>query len=322
MSRTLYPKIAENEHFWLPVENDHQIYVEHSGNVNGIPVVYLHGGPGGGCSSNHRRYFDPEKYHIILFDQRGSGRSRPSPSIQDNTTAELVKDIELIREHFGYDKWLVCGGSWGTTLALTYGIQYSDRVTGFILRGVFLGSIAENNWLYESDGAAHFFPDAYQDFLKPISDSSSSSPLIAYTELLQSANEVAAISASKAWYLWELRISSLEHTHIGSSYIEDSHQAWCMALITTHYLSNNCFLPDRYIIDNINRISHIPAIILHGRYDMVCRVSVAHHLADIWENATLQILPKAGHGGFESQTIDAFCKATDLMAEFLQNDIK
>ena len=319
MSRTLYPKITENEHFWLSVGDGHQVYVEHSGNVNGIPVIYLHGGPGGGCTSDHRRYFDPEKYHIILFDQRGCGRSTPSPSILNNTTSDLINDIELIRVHFGYDKWLVCGGSWGTTLALTYGIENANRITGFILRGVFLGSIAENNWLYEKNGAARFFPDAYQEFLKPISNHSGSSPLAAYSELLQSNNEVAAISASKAWYLWELRISSLEHTHIGLSYIEDSHQAWCMAVITSHYLSNECFLPVDYILDNVNKISHIPAIILHGRYDMVCQVSIAYHLADIWDNATLQILPKAGHGGFESQTIDAFCKATDLMAKFLQS---
>jgi len=321
MSKTLYPKITENEHFWLTVGDGHQIYVEHSGNVNGIPVVYLHGGPGSGCSDNHRRYFNPEKYHIILFDQRGCGRSKPSPSIDANTTTHLVADIELIRKHFGYDKWLVCGGSWGTTLAMAYGICFPQCVTGFILRGVFLGSKSENNWLYQRDGAAKFFPDAYRDFLQPLAEKDKLDPLSGYHQLLQSDNEVAAIAASKAWYLWELRISSLEHTHITSSYIEDKHQAWCMSLVSNHYLYYNCFLADDYFFNNIAKIKSIPAILLHGRYDMVCQVDVAYALTEAWDNATLQIIPQAGHGGFESQTIDAFCKATDVMAKFLEQDI-
>ncbi|MDT0605150.1 prolyl aminopeptidase [Thalassotalea castellviae] len=318
MSRALYPKIKHYHHEWLKVDDVHQIYLEQSGNPNGIPVLYLHGGPGGGSSNNHRRYFDPEKYRIIIFDQRGCGQSKPSPSIENNHTDFLIEDIEKIRQHLSIDKWLISGGSWGTTLALIYGIRYPQVVLGFILRGIFLGTKKEYDWLYQVDGAERFFPEYYQDFIKPLEGNFQDNLLEGYQQIFSSDNEVAKIAACKAWYLWELRLSTIEHHHIGMAQIEDSHQALCMAQLSHHYFYHHCFIEENYILNNIANISDIPAIIIHGRYDMVCPLNTAANLTKHWVNASLQILPQAGHSGFESQTIDALCKATDVMANFLQ----
>lgn len=317
MSRNLYPKISVNKQEWLIVDDHHQLYIEESGNPDGIPVVYLHGGPGGGSSENHRRYFDPQKYRIILFDQRGCGRSKPSPSIAYNTTEYLLRDLEKIRCHLKIDKWVVTGGSWGTTLALVYGIKYPSKVLAFILRGVFLGTNTEFDWLYNTKGAKAFFPEYYREFLDLLPEEDRQDPVLGYYKLLTGYNELQRIAASKAWFLWELRLSTIEHHNISMSQVEDSHQALCMASLSTHFFKEKCFLPDNYIMEHLNSISHLPGIILHGRYDMVCQVEHAHALSQKWQNAELQILPYAGHSGFERQTIEAFCKATDVMASFL-----
>jgi len=322
MSRSLYPKISTYRQEWLSVGEGHELYLEQSGNQNGIPLIYLHGGPGSGSSENHRRYFDPEKYRIILFDQRGCGRSKPSPSIQDNNTAYLIADIETIRQHLNIEQWLVCGGSWGTTLALSYGIEHSEKVLAFILRGIFLATEAEYHWLYTDTGANRFFPEYYQEFIEHLPQKFQELPLIGYHQLLNSANEVGVISASKAWSLWELRLSTIEHHHIGMAQIDDPHQALCMAKISCHYFTHHCFISENYILENIEKIMRIPAIILHGRYDMVCQLHYAYQLAKQWENAQLQILPCSGHSGFERQTIDAFCRASDTMANFLDEQKK
>jgi proline iminopeptidase len=317
MSRTLYPQISTYQQEWLAVDSLHQIYIEQSGNPKGIPVIYLHGGPGGGSSVNHRRYFDPEIYRVIVIDQRGCGRSKPSPSIENNTTQDLVNDLETIRSHLNIEKWLVAGGSWGTTLALAYGIEHGNNILGFILRGVFLGTQAEYNWLYKIGGAQRFFPEYYNEFINHLPTNERDNPLESYHQKLISTNEVAAISASKAWYLWELRLSTIEHHQLDAVHVEDAHQALCMAKISGHFFKNNCFIAENHIINNVDKIKDIPAIILHGRYDMVCQLAIADLLVSHWTNARLHILPCAGHSGFERQTIDAFCKATDTMAHFL-----
>ncbi|MGB1262045.1 MAG: prolyl aminopeptidase [Cognaticolwellia sp.] len=317
MSRVLFPNIAVYQQEWLDVGDGQQLYLEQSGNPNGIAVVYLHGGPGSGSSKDHRRYFDPEKYRIILFDQRGCGRSKPSPSLSENNTHKLVGDLEKIRQHLHIAKWLVAGGSWGTTLALLYGIKYPQVILGFILRGIFLGSQAEYQWLYSHVGAAKFFPEYFQEFSQHISDSTHQSLLSGYYDVLTGTNEFARIAASKAWCLWELRLSTIEHQHIDMHHVESAHQALCMAQISSHYFVNRCFLEEGFILDNLAIIAEIPAIVLHGRYDMVCQMHHAYQLVQAWPNAQLQILPQAGHGGFESQTIDAFCKAADTMANFI-----
>jgi len=317
MSRVLFPKISAYQHEWFDVGDGHQLYLEQSGNPDGIAVVYLHGGPGAGSCKNHRRYFDPEKYRIILFDQRGCGRSKPSPSLSHNTTAHLLDDLEAIRQHLNISRWLVTGGSWGTTLALLYGIQFPHTVLGFILRGVFLGTPAEYNWLYCQDGAAGFFPENYREFCEQLANAKGNDILLGYYDVLTGANEIAAIAASKAWCLWELRLSTIEHHAIDMQHIEDPHQALCMAKLSSHYFINRCFVDEGFILASIDKIKAIPAIILHGRYDMVCQLRYVDELVQKWPNAQLQILPKAGHSGFETQTIDGFCKAADTMANFI-----
>lgn len=318
MTKLLYPKIANYQQEWLSVSAKHQLYIEQSGNPIGIPVLYLHGGPGAGSNHHYRRYFDPDKYRIILIDQRGCGRSIPSPSLHENTTSHLIDDIEKVRKHLAIEKWLICGGSWGTTLALLYGIKYPSVVSAFILRGIFLGTKEELNWLYGENGAALFFPEYYREFVKVLPENKSNEILLGYAEVLNSYNEVAAIAASKAWYLWELRLSSIEQHHVGMKQVDDPHQALCMAKISCHYFTHNCFLADNFILNNLNKICSIPAVILHGRYDMVCQLAIADRLVNNWPSAELQIIPQAGHSGFEAQTIDAFCKIADSMAIFLQ----
>ncbi|WP_286234613.1 prolyl aminopeptidase [Thalassotalea sediminis] len=319
MSRILHAKIAPFKTEFLDVGDGHKLYIEQAGNEKGIPVIYLHGGPGGGSSENHRRYFDPEKYHYISFDQRGCGRSIPTSALTGNNTDNLVDDIERIRNHLNISQWLMVGGSWGTTLALLYGIRYPQCVLAFILRGVFLATSKEYDWLYRPQGAQAFFPDYYQEFLEPLDNKDRTDPIKGYGKIFNSGNELAISAACKAWYLWELRLSSIEHSHVGLSQVEDFHQACCMAKISHHFFNHKSFITDNYILENINKITNIPAIVIHGRYDMVCQVQCAFELVENWKNASLQILPQAGHSGFETQTIDAMCKAADVMADFLRD---
>ncbi len=318
MLHSLYPKIKPNQIEYLQV-GEHTLYVEESGNPEGIPVVYLHGGPGGGSSACHRRYFNPQKYRIIVFDQRGSGKSTPHASIINNSTDDLIDDMEEIREFFAITKWLVAGGSWGTTLALAYGIKHSNRVTGFILRGVFLGTDSEVNWLYGSDGAGAIYPDYYQDFIEPVGHQHFSEPVKAFHKLLTSENEIARIAAAKAWTLWETRISALLVDKHELDSQEETHGAIAMACIENHYFSNSCFFEPNYLIKNVSKIAHLPAFIIHGRYDMVCQLKQAYSLAEHWKNSQLQIIPKAGHSGFEEAIVDAICQASDKMADFIEN---
>ena len=313
----LYPKIKPNQQIFLSMAG-HQVYVEESGNPDGIAVLYLHGGPGGGSSPDHRRYFNPEKYRIIIFDQRGCGQSTPHASIENNTTWDLIDDIEEIREHFSISHWLIAGGSWGTTLALAYGIKYPQRVLGFILRGIFLGTQNEIDWLYGKDGAAGIFPDQYQEFLSPLAHLHYSDVVKAFHQQLFSSNEIARIASAKAWTLWETKISALQVDKAELTTPEETHGAIAMACIENHYFINQCFFENNFILQNIEKISHIPAFIIHGRYDMVCQLKQAWLLTNNWHNAELQIIPKAGHSGFEDGTIDAICRAADKMAVFIE----
>lgn len=328
MPRSLFPKIAPFAEQMLAVSKAHSLYIEQSGNSDGIPVLYLHGGPGAGCSSHHRRLFNPEIYHIIMFDQRGCGRSTPSPSIEQNTVSLLVSDISAIRKHLGIEQWLVCGGSWGTTLALLYAIKYPEHVLGFVLRGLFLATANEFNWLYSSKGASKFFPEYYQDFISPLAKlqlndchelNSGQSVLASYANILQGDNELAAIAASKSWFLWEQRISTLEHQGLEQLFVEDTHQAHCMALLSAYYFSTEPKFKQDYICENAQQFAQIPAIIIHSRLDMVCPLENAYRLTHHWPNAQLQILPTTGHSGFERMTIDAFVKATDAMSGFIKD---
>lgn len=315
MTRPLFPPIQENFSDFLS-RDGHQIYFEESGNPQGIPAVYLHGGPGAGSSPAQRRYFNPEKYRIILFDQRGAGRSTPPASIKNNTVWDLVDDIEALRQHLNIDKWLVAGGSWGSTLGLVYAIKHAERVTGLILRGIFLGTRAESSWLFQPGGASEFYPDLFEQFLAPISPGVDT--VKAYAERLASPNEIRRITAAKAWSTWENQLIGMPAGELERAN-GDAHQAICKAQLENHYLKNHCFLEDNYILDNVNKIQDIPSFLIHGRLDMVCQLGNAYRLAKIWPQARLQIIPKAGHWGLDPAIVDAIVKATDNMANFIND---
>ncbi|WP_418139526.1 prolyl aminopeptidase [Oceanimonas smirnovii] len=315
--RTLYPAINANRQFWLPVSDLHQIYVEESGNPLGIPVVLVHGGPGAGISPEHRRFFDPERYRIILFDQRGSGQSVPHAELADNSTQALLADMEQIRVHLGIEHWLVFGGSWGSTLALCYAIEHLGRVLGLVLRGLFLGRQQDLDWLYQPEGgAAQLFPDYYREFLTPL-NGNAEDLLHRYYQLLTSDNELARLNAARAWAIWEGRISTLLPRHDAESHYGEAHSALALARLECHYFVNHCFFEENYIIRHINNVRGLPAVLVHGRYDAICKPAAATTLAACWPELHLQIVPGAGHSAFEPGIMDALIKATDHMAREL-----
>lgn len=315
--RTLYPAIAASQQQWLAVSPRHRLYVEESGHPLGIPVVLVHGGPGAGTGPEHRRFFDPERYRIILFDQRGAGQSEPHAELDDNHTQALIADLEQIRLHLGIERWLVFGGSWGSTLALCYAIAHPERVLGLVLRGLFLGRRQDLHWLYHPDGgAAQLFPDHYRDFLAPL-EGHADDLLARYHGLLTSANELARLNAARAWAVWEGRISTLLPRLDAEAYYGEAHSALALARIECHYFVNHCFIEENHIINHLDRIRQLPAVLIHGRYDAICKVAAAAELAAAWPGLALQIVPGAGHSAFEPGIIDALVKATDHMAKEL-----
>lgn len=315
--RILYPSITPYQQQWLTVSDRHRIYVEQSGNPLGTPVLLVHGGPGAGTSAEHRRFFDPQRYRIILFDQRGAGQSEPHAELADNHTQGLIADMEQIRTTLGIESWLVFGGSWGSTLALCYAIEHSDRVLGLVLRGLFLGRQQDLNWLYQPDGgAAQLFPDYYADFLAPL-EGDTHLLLNHYYRLLTSSNELARLNAARAWAIWEGRISTLLPRVDAEAYYGEVHAALALARIECHYFIHQCFIEENHIIRRLASIRHLPAILVHGRYDAICKPSAATDLAENWPELQLQIVPGAGHSAFEPNIVDALIKATDSMAKEL-----
>lgn len=314
--QSLFPEIKPNQSFYLTVDSTHELYVEECGNATGLPVIFLHGGPGAGCESNHRRFFDPEIFRIVLFDQRGAGRSRPHACLQDNTTAHLISDIETIREHLNIDSWVVFGGSWGSTLALTYAESRPKRVLALVLRGIFLCRPHEIRWFYQ-EGASRIFPDYWQDFVAPIPAEEQNDMLGAYFLRLTGEDEIARMAAAKAWSLWEGRCSNLLANKGTQAFFTDPHVALSLACIEAHYFMNNIFLSHNQILRDAYRLTNIPGIIVHGRYDVVCPVENAFDLHRAWPQSQLRILPDAGHSAGEPSITDALLKANAEVAHLL-----
>ena len=310
---TLFPEIQPYARGRLPVSDGHELYFEQSGNAQGIPVLFVHGGPGGGSSDFNRRFFDPEKYRIILFDQRGCGRSRPHASVENNTTAHLIADMEALRLHLGIQQWLLFGGSWGSALSLLYAEQYPDNTSGLILRGIFLCRDQDVRWFYQS-GANHIFPDFWKGFLEPIPEEERHDLLTAYHRILTSNNEIARMSAAKSWSAWEARCSTLEPSNGLVGHFNDPHVALALSRIETHYFVNKAFIEDNQIIRNANKIRHLPITIIHGRYDMVCPISQALELHRALPEASFNIVRDAGHSAMEPGITDNLIKATNHFA--------
>jgi|TARA_Y100000782_G_scaffold77703_1_gene83647 proline iminopeptidase len=307
----LFPNIEPFNTFHLPVSDLHTIYVEESGNKNGKPVIFLHGGPGGGVDPKYRRYFNPDKWHIIMFDQRGCGKSTPFAELKENTTWDLVDDIEKIRNHLSIDRWVIYGGSWGSTLSLAYSQTYPDSCKALILRGIFLVRKKEIHWFYQ-EGASKIFPDNWQSFVAPIPIEKRNNLLEAYYNLLIGEDSSKKIEAAKAWSTWEGSTVRLiqDKDFIGD--FSDEKFAEAFARIECHYFMNNAwFDSDNHLIENVDKIRHIPAVIVHGRYDVICPVENAWELHQAWPESELHIIPDAGHSIFEEGIKDKILEYTE-----------
>ncbi len=300
----------------LQVDDLHTLYIEESGNSDGLPVIFLHGGPGGGCSPYHRRFFDPDVYRIILFDQRGCGKSTPHASLEQNTSWDLVQDIERIRYRLGIKQWVVFGGSWGSTLALLYAQTHPERVSGLILRGIFLARHKDVQWFYQQ-GTNKLFPDYWQKFIEPVPLAKRGDMVLAYSHLLNSDDEAVQLRAAKAWSIWEGMTATLQTDEGIVSSFSNSHTALSIARIECHYFVNSCWLEPDQIITNIERIRHIPGYIVQGRYDVICPVEQAWELAKAWPEASLTIVGDAGHAIVESGITGALLAATREISEKL-----
>ncbi|NOD84832.1 prolyl aminopeptidase [Ruegeria sp. HKCCD6119] len=309
----LYPPIDPFDQRMVDMGDGHRIYVEQCGNPDGIPVVILHGGPGGGCSPAMRRYFDPQAYRVILFDQRGCGRSRPTASVEDNTTWHLVADIERLRKLFEIEEWIAFGGSWGATLALIYAQTHPDRVTRLVLRGVFLATQAELDWFY-GGGAGRFWPEQWKKFTSLLPEVELNDTIAAYNKRLFSGDRATEILYARAWSHWENALASI-HTN-GSVGESPGEYARTFARLENHYFTNKAFLEtDGQILDQMDRIAHIPGHIVQGRYDMICPPQAAWSLAERWPNAELKMVRQAGHALSEPGISAELVRIMDRVAE-------
>ena len=309
----LYPPIDPFDQRMLEVGGGHRIYVEQCGRPDGIAVVVLHGGPGGGCSPAMRRYFDPAVYRVILFDQRGCGRSRPHASVDANTTWHLVADIEHIRSLLGIDSWMVFGGSWGATLALIYAQAFPARVQTLILRGVFLMTRPELDWFY-GGGAGQFWPDLWANFVGMIPEAERGDLIAAYHRRLFSGDLLVEARFARAWASWENALASIDND--GASGDSPSDYARAFARLENHYFVNNGFLSaDQQILSRMDRIAHIPGVIVQGRYDMICPPAAAYRLAGLWPKARLTMVAKAGHALSEPGISAELVRAMDGLGE-------
>ncbi len=309
--RTRYPPIEPNFTGFLQVSPEHSLYYEESGNPNGKPVVFLHGGPGAGTDPSHRCFFDPSAYRIILFDQRGAGKSLPHANLTDNTTWDLVADIEKIRNHLKVDRWVVFGGSWGSTLALAYAQTHPDVVLGLVLRGIFLGTNQELRWFYQF-GAHHIYPDEFEKYLHAIPEDERGDLIQAYYKRLTSSDAKERQIAAKAWSGWEgATLRLLFDPSLFSQFTEDF-KADAIARIECHYFVNHCFFKtDTWLLDHVEKIRHIPSTIIHGRYDIICPFETAWRLHKAWPEAKFEVIKDAGHAAGEAGITDALIRATD-----------
>jgi proline iminopeptidase len=309
----MYPSIEPYKHGFLDTGDGHQVYWELCGNPNGKPAVFLHGGPGGGCSPDHRRLFDPARYNVLLFDQRGCGRSKPHASLDNNTTWDLVADIERLREMVGVEQWLVFGGSWGSSLGLAYSETHPQRVTALIVRGIFTMRRAELLWYYQ-EGASWLFPDLWEGFLAPIPVEERGDLMAAYRRRLTGDDEAVKRQAARAWSLWEGRTITLMPSPELEQHFGDDEYALAFARIENHYFVNDGFVEEGQLLRDAHRLADIPGMIVQGRYDVATPARTAWDLSKAWPKASLQIVPDAGHAYNEPGILQALIAATDRFA--------
>jgi len=309
MQYAKYPALEANKSGHLKVSDRHEIYWEESGNTEGSPILYVHGGPGGGTSPEDRSYFDPKHYRIVLFDQRGCGQSKPHAELEGNTTWDLIADMEKLRQHLGIKQWILFGGSWGTTLSLLYAETHPTSVRGLILRGIFLCRQKEIDWFYQK-GASHIFPEFWAEYLKPIPHGERGEMVKAYYKRLTSPDRNTRLQAARAWSIWEGSTAKLFPDPGFIERFSGEEFAEAFARIECHYFINGCWKKsDNQILDDIQKIRHIPCEIVHGRYDIICPVENAYDLHQAWPETVLHIVPNAGHSakepGIEVKLVEA-----------------
>lgn len=309
----LYPAIEPHDSGMLALDDIHTMYWEASGNPQGVPVLFLHGGPGGGCSSEHRRFFDPEFYRIVLFDQRGAGNSTPLGEVEANSTAHLITDIELLREYLGVARWLMFGGSWGSTLGLAYGQAHPERCLGFVLRGIFLGRQSEIDWFLH--GLRHVFPEPWQRFVDMLPPAERADPLRGYLKRLFDRDARVHLPFARAWSEYEGTCSTLLPNPDLVRHFAD--EALALARLEAHYFAHQCFLAPDQLLANLYRIRHLPAAIVQARYDMVCPPISAEELARQWPAARYLVVPDAGHSVWEPAVRAAVVREVETMKRVL-----
>ena len=315
--RELYPEIGASNSYRLKVDQVHTLYVEETGNPRGIPVIFLHGGPGSGCNENHRRYFNPKTYRVVLFDQRGCHRSTPAGETRNNSTPELLQDLERIREHLGIDQWMVFGGSWGATLGLLYAQSHPSRVLALVLRGTFLARQKDLDW-FGKEGASMVFPDYWREFTEIIPEGERDDLVSAYHSRVHGADRKLRQAASLAWSKWAGRIVTYLLPGVSGEYTpENVDKTVCEVLIETHYAKNRYFIPENRILDNVARLPAVPTRIIHGRRDLTCTLDASWSLHQALPEAELVVVREGGHLAGEPVMVDALVSATDDMAERL-----
>ncbi len=316
--RTLYPAIKENFSEMLDVDGTHTIYYEESGNPDGVPVIFLHGGPGCGTAPSCRQYFDPEFYRIILFDQRGSGKSTPHACLENNDTWHIIEDIEKIREKLNIDKWLVFGGSWGSTLSLCYAIKHPERVLGLVLRGIFLGRREDIEWIYEVGGVSNFHPESFERYISIIPEEERKDIIGAYYKRLTSEDKETREVAAKEWSMWEGSLVTLHPDPNLEQSFGEINYAISMATIECHFWMNNMFWDDdNWLLNHVDVIKDIPTWIVHGRYDVDCRPIGAYELNKKLNNCKLEFTV-SGHSSGEPEIVDSLVRATDYFKDILK----
>ncbi len=315
----LYPELRPYQTQMLAVGEGCELYVEQSGNPMGIPVVVLLGGLGAWLASQDRRFFNPSQYRIILFDQRGTGRSTPHGSLENNTTQHLLADVECLRQQLDIERWLVFGGSWGSALSLLYAQTFPERIMGMILRGVFLCREQDRRWLFQA-GASRVFPDFWEDFLEPIPEGERHDLVQAYYDRLTGSNQLAQMGCAKAWSLWLAHCSTLRPSEDLIHIYTEPHRALALARIGAHYLVNKGFVEEGQLLQKVDALEGIPGIIVHGRYDMICPLDNAQQLHHLWHDSELHIIRDAGHAACEPSMVDALVRATRNMARRFLDD--
>lgn len=314
----LFPEIKPYKRHQLKVSDIHELYVDEAGNPNGLPVLFVHGGPGSACDASSRRFYDPSKYRIITFDQRGCGRSTPHSSLDENTTQDLIEDIEKIRQYLEVEQFVLFGGSWGSTLSLLYAQRYPQHVHAMVLRGIFLCRQVDLDWLYR-DGANRIFPDNWDEFQRAIPESERGDLVEAYYKRLTGEDELARMAAAKAWSAWEGNCSKLRPSAEAMAKFTKPHNAMALSRIETHYFMNKGFIEENQILKNMDAIKDIPGTIIHGRYDIVCPLDNAYILHHHWPASELHIVRDAGHSASEPGNVDALIRATHDIVKNLED---